>query len=97
MRVDELKKGHWRHPRYDSYVRSTTGSRHVCSVCKAKREERFMIMTDLISRFALPVWICRDNFCGRATHNKDAYRNVKRRNVHSGQSPVKVHNGQGGQ
>lgn len=48
------------------YIRETTGSRHVCGECKAKRDEKYVEQTGEVSRFALPMWRCIDGLCGQA-------------------------------
>jgi len=56
----------------DRYVRETKGDRHICSKCKAKRQQRFMRETGRISRFAFPEWECADGFCGSAGEKRQS-------------------------
>ena len=67
------------------YVRETKGDRHVCSICKAKRHEKFMKRVEKYdgqpktSRFALPIWRCADQLCGEATKNRDYHGKTSKR------------------
>lgn len=51
-------------------VRIAKGLRHICSICKAKRHEKFMKKTGRITRFNQEEYICNDDYCGRAWENQ---------------------------
>ena len=55
------------------YIRETTGNRHICSKCKAKRHEKYMRKIEGykgVTNFAQRMWECNDQYCGKAWENQ---------------------------
>ena len=53
------------------YIRKTTGVRHKCSVCGAKRNEKFLRKTGGVTKWAQEKWECADQYCGKAWINRN--------------------------